>query len=300
MNDKNLKNDIEIIGKLKGPDIAVLKSDSKRIKAIINNEQITILPATPPARKVSILMRLLDKSHRSRPFFWLKIVLYWLFSSNNALYNNGIHYFDGNTGSGKTLLANIIINNLIKKNGFFYANCDEFFNENVFPLDVLKIFSDGRQKFRLENYIPEIGKNKGLVFDEINRVFNRRLNRTAVYNDIFIPLVNWCVRHRHDKIPRIYFIGQALELQDTQLQSIIRYKHLISSKKKYYYYFWKNELYLVRAPKKIKIVHMIKNKEKDIFKKFGKSKIKVNVSDLLSYNTYGFEEESKSLPTYQL
>ena len=235
---------------------------------------------------------------KSRPVFWFHILINWLMQRKNPMFNNGIHYIDGNTGTGKTLLMNIVQRQLLKDTGFMYSNVNEFYSDRVKNFEMVDIWNEGETKFQLPSYIPELGSNKGLIFDEINRIFNRRLNRTNVYNDIFVPLVNWCVTHRHKRIPRIYFIGQNVELQDTQLQSIIRYRHIVNSKKKYFYYFWKNELILIRAPYKIKVEHTIINKATNQFKKFASTKFKVTIQDLLTYNTYGFENDTADLPVY--
>jgi len=232
----------------------------------------------------------------SRLVFWFKLFGLWMKNDKNALYNNGIHYIDGSTGVGKTLVMNIVLNRLLKKTGFMFSSIDEFYNPNVKLIDVSKIWNNGKTNYRLPYYYETMGYCKGMIFDEINQIFNRRMNKLTAYNDIFIPLINWCVKHRHKKIPRLYFIGQDLELQDTQLQKIIRYQHVVESKKRYYYYYYRNELIMVQAPKVIKITHYIKNKNGNGFAKFSKTKIKVRIQDLISYNTYGFSNDNDDLP----
>lgn len=151
--------------------------------------------------------------------------------NKTPLYNNGIHLFEGPTGAGKTLLMNIVARNLLKGDGFFLTSKDEFYHDRIKNFDLKEIFSKGKINYQLPNFLPELGHNKGVIFEEINWEFNRRMNKQTSYNEMFLPLIEFCVGHRHAKIPRVYFIGQDSDLQDTQLQSIIKYRHIIKSKK---------------------------------------------------------------------
>lgn len=239
-----------------------------------------------------------DKIKRGRLPFLIAIIKNELAKNSDPIYNVGIHFVEGPTGVGKTLYLNHTARTLINKDGFVLSNRDQFYHKNIFAFDTSEVWNDGEMKFRLPYYIDDIGKCKGLIFDEINKTFNRRLNRYLSYNDIFIPLVDWAVGHRHDQIPRLYFIGQALELQDTQIQSIMYYKHKIRSKKHYWYYFWKEELLLVKAPKKLRIKHFIKDDETGDFVKFATTTVKLSIDDLITFNTHGFASDHAGLPVY--
>jgi hypothetical protein len=239
-----------------------------------------------------------ERFKRSRLVFWFQVLKMLLLNSNNPIYNNGIHLIEGSTGTGKTLLMNIIQTNLLQKKGFMWSNVNQFYTSKVKNFDMANIWNNGKTQYVLPKKLEGFGNCKGIIIDEVNRLFNRRLNRTNIYNEIFIPLVSDIVRHRHLGYPRIYFIGQAEDLQDTQLQSIIRYRHLVKSKKRYYFYFWHNELKIIKAPYKIKIEHLIKDKKTDNYKKYKTTKIKVSIKDLMSYNTYGFAADYNDIPTY--
>lgn len=287
----------------KKPDVIIDISEQDDLKKIPPELAISILESSRDqkpcvSQAINEQTKQTRKFKRSRPVFWWNILLNELGANKNPLYNNGIHYLDGPTGSGKTLVMNIAQQTLTSNKGFMWSAVDEFYSDKIKVFDMYDIWKDGKMQYKLPHFLPGLGGCKGMIFDEINRIFNRRLNRLNIYNDVFIPLVNSMVTHRHLRIPRIYFIGQALELQDVQLQLIIRYQHLIQSKKRYYYYFWKKDLILIKAPYKIKVTHMIKDKTKEKFIPFGKTIFKVSLKDLLSYNTYGFETDTNNLPVY--
>ena len=243
---------------------------------------------------------------RSRLGFTFRVLVHWFTRSNNPLYANGNHYIDSTSGGGKTLLMNIIIRNSTQRGGFYWANKDEFNNnKRVLIFDIKKLFSKGEQNFRLDPVVEIGGKNnycKGAIWDEINHQFNRRNNKNKDYNEIFIPLIDQTVTHRHARIPRNYFIGQSIDMQDTQLTQIIKWRHFVKAKYKYYYYYWRNELKLVYAPKKLIVDHYkkmgIDENGNSIFKKISRSKIKVKPIHLETYNTFAFESNYLALPSY--
>ena len=194
-------------------------------------------------------------------FLVIKHKIKYLFSKNkNPIYNTGIHFIEGLSGSGKTLLANYIIQETTNNidNCFFYSNINQFKSNSVKTIDFFSLFEDGKVVKKL----PAYWNNKycyALIVDELNANFNRRLNNRKEYNDIFIGLMQFAVLHRHQKIPRIYFLGQSLDLQDRQVQSIFKYKHEVKSVKRYSFAKYQDTNDVVRLPKRIVIEHSIKS-----------------------------------------
>lgn len=221
-----------------------------------------------------------------------------LFMRPSLLFASGSHFISGYPGSGKTLLMNHIINNVDKDKYFFYTNIDEFNQENVFLLDIKKLFNNKKQQFKLKT---KIGNRQlyGVIFDEINFNFNRRVNMSKEYNDVFVPLVDFIVSHRHQGIPRIYFIGQKLELQDTQLISLFKYQHDIFKTKRRFRYWKYYESFTQKIPVKIKILHRIKDVN-DQFIDISKDKIKFTWQDLTTYDTFALKKLFNDLKDYPI
>jgi len=244
---------------------------------------------------------------RSRLIFGLKVIWKWLIGKPGALYGSGWHLIEGPTGAGKTVLANILIRNMVSKSGFVWANIDEFYNDRVKVFDLKTMFQDGDQKYRLDktaffgNDHPE--RCKGIFIDELNAQFNRRMNKTREYNDTFVPLIAFAVTIRHQLCDRGYFIGQSLLLQDGQITSIIKYRHDIKPSKRWQYYFFRNSGKMIYAPKKLIVTHYFNGGPDQsgnviwIARKT-KQRIKITPQDLETFNTHAFADLFKNLPLY--
>lgn len=242
--------------------------------------------------------------------FYYLIIKYWfknLFSS--TLLNTGVHFITAPSGTGKTLLANIIIQKSTRENEFWYTNISEFDTKKTVTINILDLFEDGKQVKKLPYMIYKNGKKmycRGLIFDEINRSFNRRLNKTTEYNRLFIGLMEMIVTHRHQNLKTVYFLGQSLNLQDTQLQHVFKYIHYIRSKKRYNYYLYKIGRGLHKTPKKLKILTSIKTGDVDksgnpIFFEIKKEIVRVDTKKhLLTYDHKGFAKEYANLPTLKI
>lgn len=214
----------------------------------------------------------------------------------NILHYNGLHLIAGGTGSGKTLLSSIILNKIIpdndSNNAFFWSNIDQYDKNKTKILNLNDVFYDGEQQKRLYNR-----GCKGMILDEINLNFNRRNNGKKSYNDVFMGLIELSITHRHQGIPRIYYIGQSEELQDIQLQHIFRYKHVVKKRSKWSYYFYNVDGVIMTIPKYLIVTSYIKNDNREwIFAK--RQKIKITIADLEKYNTFGFSNRLLDKPIY--
>lgn len=236
----------------------------------------------------------------------IKQVLKHLFTrKKNPIFNFGTHFVEGLSGAGKTLLVNYMLQESTNDNQFFYTNMDQFEKSKQVVIDLNNIFQEGKQIAKL----PQIVNGKycnGLILDEINLNFNRRLNNRRDYNDLFVPLMGMMVTHRHQNLPRIYLMGQAQRLQDTQLMKVIRYKHFVKSRKTYSFNHFLKTQKLSKIPKKIKVMHYVKADFEDVngepvYIKYKTSTIKIDYQKhVATYNHLGFAKQFQDLPAIKI
>lgn len=227
-------------------------------------------------------------------FNWLRIKLYFK-RKKGPLHAYGTHIISGYMGSGKTLLMSHIINTVDKEKYFFYSNQQQFNQENITYFDIEKLFNGGEQIAKLPLKDERGRICYGVIFDEINFNFNRRLNRNKNYNELFIPLINFIVSSRHQGINRVYFIGQKLELQDTQLQSLFLWNHdIIYTRKKYSFPHFLNTEKMELLPKKLILLNRIKA-DNDTFVVKSKQRIKFTYNDF-NYDTFALRKVFNNLP----
>lgn len=243
------------------------------------------------------------KLKRSRLLFLIKRFFLLFKIKGNVLFSEGVHFITAPSGGGKTLLSNYILRSLCKDYKFFmWVNINQYDELMTEHFNINEIFQDSEQKYKLPKSIE--GKySKGIIIDEVNLTFNRRENKKKDYNDIFIPLMKFLVTHRHQNQNRAYLLGQNRNLQDTQIQSILKYQHRVFCSKKYKYYFFREQNKMVYAPKKMKVITELNigqdNSGFTIWKQIKKQKIKVTIELLNSYDTHGFAEFVKYLPEYK-
>lgn len=217
-----------------------------------------------------------------------------LFGKKGSIYKaQGAHFISGYPGSGKTLFQNQIIRELDSEKYFCLANLDEFAGVKHFKLE--DMFRKGKQIAKFPTVDEKGRKIWAVIFDEINLSFNRRMNRSKEYNELFIGLIEFLISHRHQGIPRVYFIGQKLDLQDTQLQSLFKFQHEIIDTRRRYKYWYYHLFEFLKIPVKIGIVNRVKNLE-DEFIEINYDKIKIARTSLLTYNTKALAKQYEVLP----
>ena len=226
-------------------------------------------------------------------FTWLILIIKGLFSRGSIYHANGAHLISGYPGSGKTLFMNQLRNEIDSEKYFFLSNIKEFDGVGTFNLE--DIFANGEQ-IRSFPTVDEKGRKiYAVIFDEINLQFNRRMNKSKEYNDLFMGLVEFLVSHRHQDVPRVYFIGQKLELQDGQLQSLFKYQHdIIRTKRFPAYWYYKQNKKVVYIPRKIDIVNRVKSID-DEFLELNMQRIKIERRSLTTYNTKALGEQYSKL-----
>lgn len=239
--------------------------------------------------------------YRNRFNFWFKRFINWIkgiLFRLSVYHRTGSHIITGYPGAGKTLLMNKLINQVNNKKYFFITNIDEFNQENVIQYEVFNLFEKGKQIAKLPIRDYKGRKLYGLILDEINLKYNRRLNNTRGYNDSFVGLIELIITHRHQGIPRVYFIGQKLELQDSQLQSLFKYWHnIIYNRIKAIWKYFKLEGKLIYAPTRLYIENYIKGYGDEYIQADELSEIEITYEDLKSYDTYGLAKIYSELPT---
>lgn len=229
-------------------------------------------------------------------FTWLFNIIKYLLHKDSLMHAPGSHIITAYPGGGKTLLMNKTINETDRSKYFFLSNIQEFDGVDTFNIEDL--FNNTQQQKSIPLKDQYGRRLYGLIFDEINLTFNKRLNRRSDYNDIFVGLIEFLVSHRHQGVPRVYFIGQKLELQDTQLQSLFKYQHdIIKTKRRPKYWFYYDNGYINMIPHKLVIMHRTKSQEaQDQFVDYKKTRVKIKENDLTSYNTKALAMNYISLP----
>ena len=228
-------------------------------------------------------------------FVWLWLIIKGLFAKGSIYHNNGAHLISGYPGSGKTLLMNQIKNEIDNDKYFMLSNIKEF--DGVKTFNINDIFANGEQIRSFPTTDEKGRKLYGVIFDEINLQFNRRMNKNTEYNNLFVGLIEFLVSHRHQDVPRVYFIGQKLELQDGQLQSLFKYQHDIVRTRRtpaYWYYKQNKQNKVVYIPKKIDVVNRVKSIDDD-FIELNIQRIKIQRDSLLTYNTKALGEQYEQL-----
>lgn len=237
-------------------------------------------------------------------FIWFILVIISLIKrlfNKSLLYANGSHIITAYPGGGKSLLGSHIINSVSSEEYFFLCNMAEYPGyDNCYTFNIDDIFKDGEQVKSFPTVDYKGRKLYAIIFDEINLSFNRRMNRKAEYNDVFVGLVEFIVTHRHQDVPRIYFLGQKLELQDTQLQSLFKYQHDIYRCRRWARYKPYNlGDPLIWYPVKLKMTDRVKGLD-DQFTDAGKTKIKISLDTCKKYNTKYLGKTYQSKPNLKV
>lgn len=247
----------------------------------------------------------------SYPLVWLVHTIQNLMRP--PIYKNGIHAFVADTGGGKTLLAHIISQRYKEKGYTVVSNSDFTKDHSIKVIDLKSYFKDGKQVKPLKNCI--------VVIDEVMKEFNRRDNKKKEYNDSFIPFISWVATHRHDNVPKIYFLTQSYNMFDIQLTNLIQRVHFITSKIKPDANVWmrqdkffshserpKKILYYSKRKKDIdandiqKYIQVNENKVynksitrgKQVYRKTPQYSEPVLYKHLINFNTHAFENKFKA------
>ena len=236
------------------------------------------------------------------PLFLPLFLWHWLkFIFTSPIMRPGIHAITGDTGSGKTLLASIVSRRFSQGGRKVYAN--SAFNGVVKTFEITDIFDN------MEMVSDELVKTEGeppkvVIFDEIQRDFNKRMNRKREYNDIFIPLIEWLATHRHNGVTHVYFITQSWNRLDIQLQDFIQRVHMVTGRKRPSLAIWIRDkkfkpivrpfkiLFYSRRKKDLEMddIQQYVNRKRELrYKKIKPSKIKVSLQELADFNTHAFK-----------
>ena len=234
-------------------------------------------------------------------FIWLfPIIFIWQVIVNlfkAPIRKRGIHAILQETGGGKTITAHLIDKELVKQGWSVYSNSP--FNEYVKTFNIEEYFGGGEQLKPLNNCI--------LILDEIQHDFNRRMNRQKDYNDIFMPFIKMLTTHRHDDIVKIYFLTQAWEQLDIQLQRLIHRVHIVKVRQFPSLYEWlrRKKWRTNIRPTAVKVhsfrksAFQLSDYEKYIdksgdmkYKRPKKYTLNVRIKDLIDFETHAFKNKA--------
>lgn len=205
----------------------------------------------------------------------------------------GIQAICGDTGAGKTFLAYMLAVYWSQRGYKIYSNSKFCHLVNEIKID------DHYSNFQIKKPM----KNGVFFFEEVNREFNRRLNKRNDYNEVFVPMIDDILTHRHNNVPAVYMITQSWDKLDSQLQSIVHRVNFVWSRKKPSFKAWmKSKRFRPSlVPKKITYISRKRKEiERDDFDKYVKKGdikyrpirkygVKVSLDDLVSFNTYAYK-----------
>lgn len=217
-------------------------------------EQIRLLVKNPKMR-----IKYLLQSTRAR-IRWQRQ------NKTNILVNHGVHSIVALMGGGKTLLSNMLVQDMLPPGKFVYvvdrALTNALGDGRAVYVDLWACYKDGKQIYRLPTHIN--GKScYGIVLDEITKYFNRRNNKYGNYNDKFLGLVEMIISLRHQGINRVWVLSQSYDNIDVQLMRLIKYKHIIYASRRYNYDAYLATQKLLYVPRQLKIVSQIRTDTDD-------------------------------------
>lgn len=217
-------------------------------------EQIRLLVKNPKMR-----LKYLLQSTRAR-MRWRRQ------NKTNILVNPGVHSIVALMGGGKTLLSNMLVQDMLPPNKFVYvvdkALTAALGDGRAVYVDLWACYKDGKQIYRLPTHVN--GKScYGIVLDEITKYFNRRNNKFGNYNDKFLGLVEMILSLRHQGINRVWILSQSYDNIDVQLMRLIKYKHIIYASRCYNYDAYLATQKLLYVPRRLKIVSQIRTDADD-------------------------------------
>lgn len=211
----------------------------------------TIMLIKHPIKRSQFLWRSFRK--------WLK---WHMQNGDNILVAQGVHSIVGLMGGGKTLLSNMIVQDMLPPNRFVYvidkALSSALDDGRAVYADIFACFKDGSQIYRLPTKIQN-RRVFGVILDEITLAFNRRNNKYGNYNDKFLGLIELIIALRHQGIRRIWILSQSYDNLDVQLMRLNKYKHLIYSKRGYNYDAFLDTRKMLVLPRSLKIVSQVRN-----------------------------------------
>lgn len=187
-------------------------------------------------------------------------------NKTNILINPGVHSMVALMGGGKTLLSNMLVQDMLPEGKFVYvvdrALTAALGDGRAVYVDLWACYKDGKQIYRLPT---RVGNRQcyGIILDEITKYFNRRNNKFGNYNDKFLGLVEMILSLRHQGINRVWILSQSYDNIDVQLMRLIKYKHIIYASRCYNYDAYLATKKLLYLPRKLKIVSQIRTDTDD-------------------------------------
>ena len=224
-------------------------------------------------------------------------------NKTNILVNPGVHSIVALMGGGKTLLSNMLVQDMLPEGKFVYvidrALESALGDGRAVYVDLWACYKDGKQIYRLPT---RIGNRQcyGIVLDEITKYFNRRNNKYGNYNDKFLGLVEMILSLRHQGINRVWILSQSYDNIDVQLMRLIKYKHIIYASRCYNYDAYLATRKLLYLPRQLKIVSQIRT-DTDDYESVVCQVLDVDYKrHICTYNHLALADEYEQLPLLTL
>lgn len=265
---------------------------------VVNIGDTSAITEAKPKRMLYNIYKKVYKVYRYAffPFSWGFVLLWWwlLGDMGKILHAQGIHYITATTGGGKSLLAFHIVEEkreFLKKNSYinspFEKAIDGVKHHKVFD------FSDFWDDNGVMIKRPNGRKYATIVFDEVHRLFNPRLNKMKEYNIKFAPFMDWLTIHRHEKFENVYLLSQ-LKL-DVQMSTIVKFIHQVNVKKRPSLGIWLKTGERVLLPKKFYIETWTQTvKDEYILVKTHKKAVRLDLLD--RFETHALASVYDSIP----
>lgn len=224
-------------------------------------------------------------------------------NKTNILVSHGVHSVVALMGGGKTLLSNMLVQDMLPPGKFVYvvdrALTDALGDGRAVYVDLWACYRDGKQIYRLPTRVGD-RQCYGIVLDEITKYFNRRNNKFGNYNDKFLGLVEMIISLRHQGINRIWILSQSYDNIDVQLMRLIKYKHIIYASRRYNYDAYLATQKLLYVPRQLKIVSQIRT-DTDEYESVLCQVLDVDYKrHICTYNHRALEDEYNQLPLLTL
>jgi len=220
-------------------------------------------------------------------------------NKTNILVSHGVHSVVALMGGGKTLLSNMLVQDMLPEGKFVYvvdrALVDAIGDGRAVYVDLWACYKDGKQIYRLPTHVN--GKScYGIILDEITKYFNRRNNKYGNYNDKFLGLVEMIISLRHQGINRVWILSQSYDNIDVQLMRLIKYKHIIYASRRYNYDAYLATQKLLYVPRQLKIVSQTRT-DADEYESVLCQVLDVDYKrHICTYNHRALEDEYNQLP----
>ncbi|MDY0210197.1 MAG: hypothetical protein RBQ91_02155 [Acholeplasma sp.] len=222
-----VQNVLEQLGKFVFSIIDTTKAVLFAVLQIVDNASLFARYSTYPLHYIQIYLylRKLLRKHDELPIF-----------------KTGAHYIYGRPGSGKSTMT-------------YHAMMDYAYRTSKCSyttemMELPRVGIDGKEYYYHQQFEPSIFYQSGeqiagfdsdrfnmVVYEEMLTKYQQRNNKSAAYNDEFLPMIASMGTQRHQGIDLFYFISQLPRNDISIMQMLVGY-HEPKVKKAFDYKYW--------------------------------------------------------------